>query len=79
MDLNNFFSIFNNQGNNGIIFKIAMVILAGFYFLYALVISKQVKVMDQTLQDKYNWLIYIITSVQIAVSLILLILVIFLL
>jgi len=78
MDLKNFFTFINNQGINNIFFKIIMILLAVFYFFYALVISKQVKIMDKTLQDKYNWVVLLITSLQVTVSLILLILAIFL-
>ncbi|TRZ51306.1 hypothetical protein D4R99_04565 [bacterium] len=78
MDLKIFLSFLNGQGINNLFLKIVMVILAIFYFFYALVISKQVKVMDKTLQDKYNWLIFLITSLQVTVSLILLIFAIFL-
>lgn len=60
------------------VFKGFMIFLAVFYFLYALVISRQVKVMDETLKDKYNWLIFLITSVQVTAALILLIFAIFL-
>jgi len=56
-----------------IFFKVIISLFALFYFFYALVISKQVKTMDKTLQDKYNWLILLITSLQVTVSLILLI------
>ncbi len=55
-----------------IFFKVIVSLFALFYFLYALVISKQVKTMDKTLQDKHNWLILLITSLQVTVSLILL-------
>jgi hypothetical protein len=73
MELNNFFTFINNQGINNIFFKIIMIFFALFYFFYALVISKQVKIMDKTLQDKYNWFILLVTSLQVTVSLILLI------
>ncbi|MDO9028064.1 MAG: hypothetical protein Q7U68_04295 [Candidatus Roizmanbacteria bacterium] len=78
MELKNFFTILNNQGINNIFFKIIMIFFALFYFFYALVISKQVKIMDKTLQDKYNWIVLLITSLQVTVSLILLILAMFL-
>lgn len=78
MELKNFFTILNNQGINNIFFKIIMIFFALFYFFYALVISKQVKIMDKTLQDKYNWIVLLITSLQVMVSLILLILAMFL-
>ncbi len=78
MELKNFLATISNLGINNIIFKIIMILLALFYFFYALVISKQVKVMDKTLQDKYNWVVLLVTSLQVTVSLILLILAIFL-
>ena len=61
-----------------IFFKIIMILFAVLYFFYAVVISKQVQIMNKTLQDKYNWLIFLITSIQVTASLILLILAIFL-
>lgn len=78
MELKNFFTILNSQGINNIFFKIIMIFFALFYFFYALVIFKQVKIMDKTLQDKYNGLVLLITSLQVTISLILLILAIFL-
>ncbi|MEK7109743.1 MAG: DUF5657 family protein [Patescibacteria group bacterium] len=55
-----------------IIFKVVILLLAVFYYLYVLVISKQVKVMDKAVQDKYNWLILFVTSLQVTASLIIL-------
>ncbi len=55
-----------------VVFKVIISLFAIFYYLYALVISKQVKIMDKTLQDKHNWLILLITSLQVTISLILL-------
>ena len=62
---------FSNVTN--LFFSLTMIIFTLFYFFYALVISKQVKIMDKTLQDKYNWIILLATSLQVTVSLILLI------
>jgi len=73
MDLNNIFTTINNQGISNIFFKLIMILFTFFYFFYALVISKQVKIMDKTLQDKYNWFILLVTSLQVTVSLVLLI------
>lgn len=56
-----------------IAFKVILILFAVFYYLYALVISKQVKIMDRTLQDEHNGFILFITSLQVTVSLILLI------
>ena len=58
-----------------VFFKVIISLFALFYFFYALVISKQVKTMDKTLQDKHNWLILSVTSLQVTVSLAILILI----
>ena len=58
-----------------IVFKVIISLFAVFYYLYALVISKQVKIMDKTLQDKYNRLILLVTSLQVTASLVILIIV----
>lgn len=73
MDLKNILAIINDLGINNIFFKIVITLFAIFYYFYALVISKQVKIMNKALQDKYNWLILFVTSLQVTVSLILLI------
>ncbi len=75
MDLNNFFSTINEIGIKNIFFMLFAMIFAIFYFFYALVISKQVQVMDKALQDKYNWLILFVTSLQVTASLAILIIV----
>jgi hypothetical protein len=56
-----------------IAFKVIILIIAIFYYLYALVISKQVKIMNKTLQDQHNPTILFVTSFQVTVSMILLI------
>jgi hypothetical protein len=58
-----------------IIFKVVIALFAIFYYLYALVISKQVKIMNKTLQDEHNRLILFMTSLQVTASLIILIIV----
>ena len=73
MDISNFFTTIGDIGIKNIFFILFTILFAVFYFFYALVISKQVKVMDKALQDKYNWLVLFITSFQVTVSLILLI------
>ncbi len=55
-----------------IFFKVIIVLFAIFYYLYALVVSKQVRIMDKTLQDEHNWFILFVTSLQVTVSLIIL-------
>ncbi len=61
-----------------LIFKIALIILAIIYLLYALVVSKNIKIMVKSLDDKFNYLIIFISSLQITAGLILLIFAIFL-
>ncbi len=58
-----------------LIFKIIIGLTAFFYYLYSLVISKQVKIMDKTLKDEHNWLILFISTLQVTVALIILIIV----
>jgi len=59
------------------IFKVIISLFAIFYYLYALVVSKQVKIMDKTVQDEHNGLIVFITSLQVTASLVILIIVLF--
>jgi len=75
MDLNNFFSTIDGVAIKNIFFILFSMVFAIFYFFYALVISKQVQVMNKALQDKYNWIILFITSLQVTASLIILIIV----
>jgi hypothetical protein len=56
-----------------IIFKIVIGLVAVFYYLYSMVISKQVKIMDKTLKDEHNWLILFVSTLQVTVALIILI------
>jgi len=60
-----------------IIFKVIISLFAIFYYLYALVVSRQVKIMDKTLQDEHNGLIVFVTSLQVTASLVILIIVLF--
>ena len=57
------------------IFKVIISLFAIFYYLYALVVSKQVKIMDKTVQDEHNGLILFMTSLQVTASLVILIIV----
>jgi len=57
------------------IFKVIISLFAIFYYFYALVVSKQVKIMDITVQDEHNGLIVFITSLQVTASLVILIIV----
>lgn len=75
MDISNFFTTIGDIGIKNIFFMLFTILFAIFYFFYALVISKQVQVMNKALQDKYNWLILLVTSLQVTASLIILIIV----
>ncbi|MBI5127401.1 hypothetical protein HZA76_03010 [Candidatus Roizmanbacteria bacterium] len=73
MDLNNLFNSFNSGEVINVFFKISSIILAVIYLLYAVVISKQVGTMTKTIEDKFNVVVSLISSIQITVGLILLI------
>ena len=75
MDLN---SLFSTGEVIDTFFKISAVLLAILYLLYAIVVSKQVKIMIKTLEDKFNFVVSFVSSLQITVALILLIFAIFL-
>ncbi len=57
-----------------IFFKVFAIIFSVFYLLYAIVISKQTQVMNRTFEVKNNNIFFIISSVQITIGLILVIL-----
>ena len=75
MEITNFFRSINEVGIKNIFFVLFALVFAIFYFFYALVISKQVQIMNKALHDKYNWLILLVTSLQVTASLIILIIV----
>lgn len=56
-------------------FKIIISLISIFYYLYSLVVLKQVKIMDKSLNDEHNWLILFISTLQVTVALIILIIV----
>ncbi|MFH0979382.1 MAG: DUF5657 family protein [Candidatus Roizmanbacteria bacterium] len=69
MEFNNVIDIF---------FKVSAILLAIIYLLYSVVVSKQVKIMTKTLEDKFNFVVSFVSSLQITIALILLIFAIFL-
>jgi len=69
MEFNLIFNIF---------FKISAIILAVIYLFFSIIISKQVKIMTKTLEDKFNWFVIFISSLQLTAAFILLIFAIFL-
>jgi len=60
-----------------IFFKISAIVVAVIFLLFSIVVSKQVNIMTKTLEDKFNWLVILISSLQITAALILLIFAIF--
>ena len=78
MEFNNLFGITNSQQTLQIIVKAIAIILSILYIFYSLVLSRQVKEMDEALKDRFNQFLFTINSLQITVSLILLIFAIFL-
>jgi len=71
MDLSQFFNFFYSRSLLDTIFKIAAVSLSLFYVFYSLIISKQVRIMNESLQDKFNSVIFVVCSFQTAFALIL--------
>lgn len=61
-----------------IFFKVSAIVLALIFLLFSIVVSKQVNIMTKTLEDKFNWFVILISSLQITAALILLIFAIFL-
>lgn len=74
----NFLDFFSTKTIFEIFFKISLIILSVIYLLYAFVVSKHVKIMIRTLEDKFNYLVVFLCSLQITVGLILLIFAVFL-
>lgn len=62
-----------------IFFKVSAIVLSGIFVLFSVVVSKQVKIMSKTLEDKFNWIMLFISSLQVMIGIILLIFSIFLL
>lgn len=60
-----------------VVFKISAIILSIIlsliYFIYAMVVSKQVKIMTKTLEDNFNFLVIFISKLEITLAFILLI------
>lgn len=61
-----------------IFFKISAIIVSIIFLIFSIVVSKQVNIMTKTLEDKFNWFIILISSLQVTVALILIIFAIFL-
>lgn len=78
MDLSQITSIFSSGNITSLVFKVLAVLFSFFYVLYAFIIARQVKIMDQTLEDRFNPFILLVCSLQVAAALILLILAVFL-
>jgi len=78
MELSQFFNVFNSAEMVRWCFKIIAIVISVFYLLYALVVKKQVAIMDKALTDRFNQFIFLVCSFQITAALILLIFSIFL-
>ncbi len=78
MDLSPFVNFFSEGTFVDVIFKFATSLIALLYLLYSIVIAKQVKIMDKSLEAKFNQFIFFICSIQTTIALILLIFAIFL-
>jgi len=66
--------LLNLQSIMTIAFKIFAIIFSIFYLFYAIVVSKQTQVMNKALEAKNNHIFFIISSAQITVGFILIIL-----
>lgn len=78
MDLKQIFELFSQQNIFSITFKVVAIFFSFFYLLYAIVIAKQIQVMNKTLETKRKDVFVLISAVQTAVAVIILILAIFL-
>ncbi len=73
MELQNL-ELLNLENLTAIFFKVFAIIFSAFYVLYAVVISKQTQVMNKTLEVKDKHIFFIVSSMQITIGLILIIL-----
>lgn len=73
MELQNI-NFFDSQTIISVAFKVFAIVFSIFYLIYAVVIAKQTQVMNKTLQVKNNHIFFIISSAQITIGLILIIL-----
>lgn len=78
MDIEQFLNIFNSPEIFNVFFKAVTIFLSAFYVLYSVIIAKQVRIMNKTLEHSFNQVIFAVCSVQTTVALILLIFTIFL-
>lgn len=73
MELQNL-NFLNTQTITVIAFKAFAIVFSMFYLVYAIVIAKQTQVMNKTLEVKNNHVFFAISSAQITIGLILIIL-----
>ena len=78
MDIEQFLNIFNSPEIFNIFFKAITIFLSAFYLVYSIIIGKQARIMNKTLEHSFNQVIFFICSLQTTVALILLIFTIFL-
>lgn len=77
MEASQLFNFISSGALTDGIFKVATVFLAVLFLLYSVVIAKQVKIMDRSLEAPFNQVIFLVCSIQTTVALILLIFAIF--
>ncbi|MDO8610014.1 MAG: hypothetical protein Q7R95_05670 [bacterium] len=78
MDPSQFINMFNDKNLITIFFKILALFISIMYFLYSVVIAKQTDVMNKTLRANNFQILSTISSIQIAIGAILILLAIFL-
>jgi predicted Co/Zn/Cd cation transporter (cation efflux family) len=78
MEANQIFNFISSGALTDGIFKVAMIFLSVLFLLYSIVIAKQVKIMDKSLEASFNQVIFLVCSIQTTVALILVIFAVFL-
>lgn len=73
METNQYLEFIMGGALTDIIFKSSAIFLAVLYLLYAIIIAKQVKIMDRSLEAPFNQVIFLVCSFQTTAALILLI------
>lgn len=76
--MSNLFQSFNGASALNLTFKIVSILVSLFYLLYTIIVSKQVKEIGETVDNKFNLVLYFICSLQTTFALILIIFALFL-
>lgn len=64
--------IFNTSSPIDLVIKVFAIVSSILFFIYSIVIYRQTQIMIRTMTLKHNWLILLISLIQVIVSLILL-------